>query len=112
MFASGPPRSRLPLRGLAMVAFSLLLTVTGANAQSDVTAKRQPSASSKGVGTRALGAYPKDMRTRMNAWYEDCRKGWDAKTHMSKKEYNRTCRRMAQERIKFLTDEKAKPRPQ
>jgi hypothetical protein len=52
------------------------------------------------------------MHTRMNAWYEDCRKGWDAKTHMSKKEYNRTCRRMAQERIKFLSDEKAKPRPQ
>ena len=111
MFASGSPRSRLPLRGLAMVSFSLLLTVTGASAQSDVATKRQPSASSKGVGTRALGAHPKDMRTRMNAWYEDCRKGWDAKTHMSKKDYDRTCRRMAHERIKFLTEEKAKPRP-
>src|SRR5262249_37736258 len=40
--------------------------------------------STQGVGTRALGATPKDMHARMHAWYEDCRKGWDAKTHMSK----------------------------
>jgi len=41
----------------------------------------------------------------MNAWYEDCRHGWDAKTHMSKKDYQRTCRRMAHERVKFINDE-------
>jgi hypothetical protein len=43
------------------------------------------------------------MRAHMQAWYEDCRKGWDTKTHMSKKDYERTCRRMAQERVKFLS---------
>jgi hypothetical protein len=45
------------------------------------------------------------MRAQMGAWYEDCRKGWDAKTHMSKKDYERTCQRMAHERIKFLHDD-------
>jgi hypothetical protein len=93
------------MRGLTMVAFSLLLSINGASAQTDMATKHQPSASTKGVGTRALGASPKDMHARMNAWYEDCRKGWDAKTHMSKKNYDRTCRRMAEERIKFLKDD-------
>jgi hypothetical protein len=92
------------MRELIVVAFALLFTVTVANAQSDGPAKQQ-SSSSKGVGTMALGQYPKDMKARMNTWYEDCRKGWDAKTHMSKKEYDRTCRRMAQERVKYLHDE-------
>ena len=102
MVAFGMTRQSIPRRGLTLIAVSLLLGVTGASAQSDMAAKRQPS-SSKGVGTRALGANPKDAR--MHAWYEDCRKGWDAKTHMSKKDYDRTCRRMAQERIKFLKGE-------
>jgi hypothetical protein len=111
MAASGMPRGRIPLLGLSMVALSLLLGVSGARAQSDTATKHQPSSSTKGVGTRALGAYPKDTQARMTAWYKDCRKGWDAKTHMSKKDYDRTCRRMAEERIKFLKDdEKARTR--
>jgi len=110
MVAFGVTRESIPRRGLTLVALSLLLSVTGASAQSDMAAKRQPSSSTKGVGTRALGANPKDMQARMKAWYEDCRKGWDAKTHMSKKDYDHTCRRMAQERIKFLKDEEEKTR--
>jgi hypothetical protein len=84
---------------------SLLLYCNLANAQSEPSAKQPPAASSKGVGTRALGQYPKDLRGHMQAWYEDCRKGWDVATHMSKKDYERTCRRMAHERIKFLNED-------
>ena len=91
-----------------VVALALLLVCTGANAQSDAKSERPPPTSSKGVGTRALGSYPQDMRAQMKAWYEDCRKGWDAKTHMSKRDYESTCRRMAHERIKFLKDESKK----
>src|SRR5262245_4411510 len=101
-------RGGISMRALIAIAFSLLVPVTVADAQSDDPAKRQ-SSSSKGVWTRALGQYPKDVKSRMNTWYEDCRKGWDAKTHMSKKDYERTCRRMAQERVKYLYDEE-KPR--
>ena len=94
------------MRTLASVfALSLLLSCGGASAQSDLQSKPSPPSSSKGVGTRALGQYPNDMRAHMQAWYEDCRKGWDAKTHMSKKDYERTCRRMAHERIKFLSED-------
>ena len=84
---------------------SLLLCCDGANAQSEPSAKQPPSSSTKGVGSRSLGQSPKDLRSHMQAWYEDCRKGWDAKTHMSKKDYERTCRRMAHERIKFLNED-------
>ena len=94
------------LQGVA--ALSLLLVWSGANAQSNTKSERPPPASSKGVGTRALGSVPQDVRAQMKAWYEDCRKGWDATTHMSKRDYESTCRRMARERIKFLKDESKK----
>jgi|SoiMethySBSTD1v2_1073268.scaffolds.fasta_scaffold389217_2 hypothetical protein len=83
----------------------LLLAWSGASAQSDAKPKPSSSSSSKGVGSRALGQYPQDMRARMRAWYDDCRKGWDHSTHMSKRDYERTCHRMARERIKFIDDE-------
>jgi hypothetical protein len=86
-------------------ALSLLLSCGGASAQSELQSKQRLPSSSQGVGTRALGPGAKDMRAHMQAWYEDCRKGWDTKTHMSKKDYERTCRRMAQERVKFLSDD-------
>src|SRR5215813_4781545 len=86
-------------------AFALLLTWSGASAQSDAQSKRLHSSLSKGVGTRAIGQYDQGLRERMNAWYEDCRRHWDAATHMSKRDYERTCHRMARERIKFLSEQ-------
>jgi hypothetical protein len=74
MSGSEMTRGAIPMRELIVVAFALLFTVTVANAQSDGPAKRQ-SSSSKGVGTRALGQYPKDMKARMQT------------THMTKKDY-------------------------
>jgi len=94
----------------SLCAIALLLTWTGASAQSDAQSKRPHSSPSKGVGTRAIGQYDHDLRERMNAWYKDCRSHWDASTHMSKKDYDRTCHRMARERIKFLS-EQDKTRP-
>jgi hypothetical protein len=88
-----------------VLALLVLLSCSGANAQSNERSKQASALSSKGVGTRALGEFPKDMRDHMQAWYQDCRRGWDAKTHMSKKDYERTCRRMAHERIKYLHDD-------
>ena len=90
------------MRAFASVcAFALLLTWNGASAQSDAQSKRP----SKGVGTRAIGQNDQDLRARMDAWYKDCRSSWEATTHMSKKDYERTCQRMARERIKYLSDE-------
>ena len=46
----------------------------------------------------------------MDAWYKDCRSSWEATTHMSKRDYERTCQRMARERIKYLSEEEEKTR--
>src|SRR5215475_14048660 len=46
----------------------------------------------------------KTVRDQTDAWFKDCKQGWDAATHMSRKAYERTCLRMAQERIKFMRD--------
>ena len=35
------------------------------------------------------------------AWFEQCMRDWDAATHMTKQEWQRTCRRVATERAKF-----------
>jgi hypothetical protein len=93
----------------SVCAVALLLTCSGASAQSDAQSKRP----SKGVGTRAIGQHDQDLRARVDAWYKDCRSSWEATTHMSKRDYDRTCQRMARERIKYLSEqEKAGKRTQ
>jgi len=87
---------------------AVLFTGSGANAQSAAPSPDPAPSSAQDVGTRALGQSPQELRAHMHAWYEDCRKGWDAKTHMSRRDYDRTCRRMAHERIKYLNEAKAK----
>src|SRR5262245_53703836 len=46
----------------------------------------------------------KTVRDQTDAWFKDCKQGWGAATHMSRKAYERTCLRMSQERIKFMRD--------
>jgi len=46
----------------------------------------------------------KDISAQTEAWFKDCKQGWDAGTHMTRRDYERTCLRMAQERIKFMRD--------
>ena len=86
-------------------ALLLLLSSGAANAQSNAQSKHPPSSSSKGVGTRAIGQYDEYLHARITTWYEDCRKSWNATSHMSKRDYERTCLQMARERVKFLDDE-------
>jgi len=49
---------------------------------------------------------PEQIRACGKRWYSDCLADWDAKTHMSKQEYGRVCRRVADERIKFLLQQR------
>ena len=97
-------------------SFSLLAVVlmgTGAHGQSApqteaIASPPQPTAASKEP--------VKDIHAQTEAWFKDCKQGWDAGTHMSRRDYERTCLRMAQERIKFMRDwentgrDQAKPR--
>jgi len=45
-------------------------------------------------------------------YFDTCMKDWDAATHMTKAEWSRTCRRLAQERVKFRLEhgEEIKPK--
>jgi hypothetical protein len=36
--------------------------------------------------------------------FAQCIRDWDAKTHMTKRQWERTCRRVTDERIKYLRD--------
>jgi hypothetical protein len=47
---------------------------------------------------------------------KECMKQWDRSTHMSRKEWETTCRRVAKERVKYLREqgygaERKKPAP-
>jgi hypothetical protein len=56
-------------------------------------------------GYQSHGPDEQYLHARITAWYEDGRKGWNATSHMSEREYERTCLQMARERLKFLDDE-------
>ena len=80
----------------------LLLACPGAHAQSTGKGDNVPSPLPKAAAPVQEPA--KDIRGQTDAWFEDCRQGWDAGTHMSRRDYERTCLRMAQERVKFMRD--------
>jgi hypothetical protein len=90
----------------AMRTFSIVCTIAlllgwnGASAQSDAQSKPPDSPHSK-----TAEQYDQNLRKRMDSWYEDCRSSWDASTHMTKSEYENTCRRMARERVEFLSEQ-------
>jgi hypothetical protein len=83
-------------------ALSLVLACSGAQAQSTGQAESAASGSPKPAPQRQEPA--KDIRVRTEAWFKDCKQGWDAATHMTKSDYERTCLRMARERMKFMRD--------
>jgi hypothetical protein len=56
----------------------------------------------KVVGTEET---PEQMKERGRAWFRQCMQDWDAATHMTKVEWERTCRRVATERTKFLMEQ-------
>ena len=47
----------------------------------------------------------KEINERSGKYYAECMQLWDPETHMTKKEWAQTCRRITDERTKFLLDE-------
>jgi len=76
---------------LSLFALIVALAFHGANAQS------------AGKGERPKEQVP-DIRAQTDTWFKDCKQGWDAGTHMTRRDYERTCLRMAQERVKFMRE--------
>ena len=86
----------------SLCALILGLACHGAHAQSAAQGESAPTLQPKPAP--ALTEPVKDIRGQTNAWFKDCKQGWDAGTHMSRRDYERTCLRMAQERVKFMQD--------
>jgi hypothetical protein len=70
----------------------LLLSATAAFAQSST----QPAAKRQSSNAALLDE---------NARVKECMKTWDRSTHMTKREWEETCRRVASERVKYLRDQ-------
>ena len=51
---------------------------------------------------------PVEIRKLAEEYYQQCLKDWDAATHMTKKEWQRTCRRIVDERAKFMAGQMGK----
>jgi len=59
--------------------------------------KQELSAPGGGQKTRRSGAAADDVQAR----FKECMEHWDAKTHMTKQEWRRTCQRVTDERGKY-----------
>jgi hypothetical protein len=73
-----------------------------------VTPPKSPSPIPK-VPTVPPSTFPKDPLDEITArgaqWFGQCMADWDSATHMSKQEWQTTCRRVEQERVKFLLEQ-------
>jgi hypothetical protein len=47
-----------------------------------------------------------EIRACGEAWFKDCVKDWDKGTHMRKQDYARTCRRVVENRVKALIEQR------
>ena len=70
---------------ILVYALSLVVTSGAAYAQSDPLPKSAAST---------------DVAARVAAMYSQCMQDWDSGTHLTKQEWQRTCRRLMQERGK------------
>jgi hypothetical protein len=87
---------------LCICGFSAAIAQGAAYAQFDGLS----SAASVAAARAALpnsGEKPEQSQARGRAWFVRCMQDWDLGTHMTKKDWERTCRRLAQERTKFVT---------
>jgi hypothetical protein len=78
--------------GIACLTLLLIAAGSGALAQSS---SQPPEKGEVYRGTRLDDEH---------ARFEQCMRDWDATTHMTKREWERTCRRVADEREKYLRE--------
>jgi hypothetical protein len=98
------------MRALPFACSLSFVVLTGATfAQPDAQLKdaaaplATPAPATAGKANR--GKAFEEARARGIAWFEQCMQDWDAQTHMTKKEWQTTCRRVAEERARFLYDQ-------
>ena len=63
-----------------------------------------PSAETKPKGKMT----PAEIEQISDMYFKQCMQDWDAGTHMSKQDWERTCRRVVDNRVKFLIEQVGK----
>jgi hypothetical protein len=71
---------------------------------SEAAKKPQPPRADLGLAAMS----PAEIRKTSDAQFKQCLQDWDAATHMTKKEWERTCRRVVDARVKFLAEQRGK----
>jgi hypothetical protein len=89
---------------LVIVASALLIFSATAFAQSNRPSSPTPPAQKSAAEVQAI-------KDRVAEWLKTCMADWDQATHMSKKEWQTTCERVATERGKFLLDDPSSALP-
>jgi hypothetical protein len=87
-----------------LLLISILLVLTAAAVAPDAaeTAKSGKVTKAKPAETEPKAQMSAaEMRKIADQHYKQCLSDWDAATHMTKKEWQRTCRRLADNRTKF-----------
>jgi hypothetical protein len=77
---------------------------TSSDAQPPPPSEASPTVSSLKTATTS----PTETRAKSDSYFKQCLDDWDAATHMTKVEWQRTCRRIADERSKFMAEQMGK----
>jgi hypothetical protein len=99
---------------ILVLSLSMVVASGAAHAQSDAggsptapaaqtvppPAKTVPPAS---VTSETTPTTLSEIRERRSEWLAQCLRSWDAGTAMTKQEWERTCRRVTDDRVQFLT---------
>jgi predicted component of type VI protein secretion system len=110
LIAQTPPQAAAPASDAEALARLQKMKSSIPSAQ-PATTKSVPSAqAATPKSTSALAATPKStergtpdqIRKRGADWLAQCVKDWDAETHMTKKDWQKVCRRVAADRINGL----------
>lgn len=73
---------------------------TKPNADTKPSADTKPKADAKAKADTKKS--PAEMRKASNLYLKLCLQDWDSATHMTRKEWDRTCRRVARDRANFM----------
>jgi hypothetical protein len=82
----------------------LLLVISVLFALATVAIAGEPSS----AGGPETVARADEFRELSDGYFKQCMSEWDAATHMTEAEWERTCRRIADERAKFRVEEMGK----
>ena len=91
-----------PVRSQAEQENPVPQATTPAPDNAETLAGLQKSPPPSPPGTTSNPNTPEQIRKRGADWLAQCLQDWDAATHMTKKDWQRVCRRVAAERINEL----------